>query len=68
MNAGGSGYAANDTGTISTGGSTATYKVLTVSTGAVATYSITAVGTGYSVANGVATATGGAQPRSRHGI
>jgi hypothetical protein len=61
---GGSGYAVNDTGTIAAphGGTVATYKVLTVDGGgAVLTYSITAAGLQYAVANGVATATGGAQ-------
>jgi hypothetical protein len=63
LGAGGLGYAANDTGTISTGSGDATYQVLTVGAGgAVLTYSITAPGTRYAVANGVATATGGAQP------
>ena len=63
LGAGGLGYAANDTGTITTGNGDATYKVLTVGAGgAVLTYSITAAGTGYVPGNGQATATGGAQP------
>jgi hypothetical protein len=62
ITAAGSGYAANDTGTITTGKGNATYKVLTVSTGAVATFSITFGGSGYAVAAGQATAVGGAQP------
>lgn len=63
LGAGGAGYAANDTGTITTGSGNATYKVLTVGGGgAVLTYQITAPGTKYATANGVATATGGAQP------
>jgi hypothetical protein len=63
LGAGGAGYAANDTGTISTGNNDATYKVLTVGAGgAVLTYQITAPGTKYSVGNGQATAVGGAQP------
>jgi len=53
--AAGSGYAANDTGTVNTGTTLATYKVLTVTGGAVATYQITAVGKGYTVTTDVAT-------------
>jgi hypothetical protein len=61
--AGGAGYAANDTGTLQDGNFDATYKVLTVDGGgAVLTYSLTAAGSSYVVANGVTTATGGAQP------
>jgi hypothetical protein len=63
LGAGGFGYAANDTGTITTGNGDATYKVLTVGAGgAVLTFQVTAAGTGCTVGNGVATATGGAQP------
>jgi hypothetical protein len=62
ITAAGTGYAANDTGTITTGNKNATYKVLTVSTGAVATFSITSGGSGYAIATGQATAVGGAQP------
>lgn len=63
LGAGGAGYVANDTGTITTGNADATYKVLTVGAGgAVLTYQITAPGTGYTTGNGQATATGGAQP------
>jgi hypothetical protein len=63
LGAGGTGYAANDTGTITTGTGDATYKVLTVGAlGAVLTFQITGGGTAYAPANGVATATGGAQP------
>lgn len=68
ITAAGSGYAANDTGTITTGNGNATYKVLTVSTGAVATFSITFGGSGYSIATGQATAVGGAQPGSGTGF
>jgi hypothetical protein len=68
ITAAGSGYAANDTGTITTGNKNATYKVLTVSTGAVATFSITFGGSGYSVATGQATAVGGAQPGAGTGF
>jgi hypothetical protein len=61
--AGGAGYAANDTGTIVDGSDDATYKVLTVDGGgAVLTFQVTGAGTGYRLENGVATATGGAQP------
>jgi hypothetical protein len=63
LGAGGLGYAANDTGTITTGSGDATYQVLTVGAGgAVLTFSITAPGTAYTTGNGQATATGGAQP------
>jgi len=63
LGAGGLGYAANDTGTITTGNGDATYTVLTVGAGgAVLTYSITAPGTLYATGAGQATATGGAQP------
>ncbi len=63
LGAAGLGYLANDTGTITTGAGDATYKVLTVGAGgAVLTFSVTGAGTRYRVANGVPTATGGAQP------
>ena len=63
LGAGGTGYAIGDTGTITTGNGDATYEVLTVSgLGAVLTFKITFPGSGYAVANGQATATGGAQP------
>ena len=63
VTAGGTGYAIGDTGTISTGGANATYRVLTVSgLGAVLTFAITAPGSGYTAGAGQATATGGAQP------
>lgn len=69
LGAGGAGYAANDTGTITTGGGNATYRVLTVGGGgAVLTFSITAPGTAYPVGNGQATATGGAQPGAGAGF
>ena len=63
LGAGGTGYVANDTGTIQQNNNDATYKVLTVGAGgAVLTFQITGNGTEYVTANGVATATGGAQP------
>ncbi len=63
LGAGGLGYLANDTGTIVDGSDDATYRVLTVGAGgAVLTFLVTGAGTGYRVENGVATATGGAQP------
>ena len=63
LGAAGTGYAANDTGTITTDSGDATYKVLTVGAGgAVLTFQITGAGTVYAVGNGKATATGGAQP------
>ena len=61
LNAGGTGYAVNDTGTIdpSNNGS-ATYKVLTLgASDAVATYQITAPGNGYVVASGLETDSSG---------
>ena len=68
LGAAGTGYAVNDTGTITTGGGNATYKITAVSGGAVTTFTITAPGTGYSTGNGQATATGGAQPGSGSGF
>jgi hypothetical protein len=63
LGAGGAGYLANDTGTLTDGNGDATYRVLTVGGGgAVLTFLITAPGTGYTVGNGQATAPGGAQP------
>ena len=63
LGAGGLGYLAGDTGTITTGNGNATYQVLTVGAGGdVLTFSITAPGTRYTVGAGQATATGGAQP------
>jgi hypothetical protein len=63
LNAGGTGYVANDTGSIEDGSDDATYQVLTVGAGgAVLTFSVTSPGTEYTVENGVATARSGAQP------
>ena len=63
LGVGGTGYVANDTGTIQQNNNDATYKVLTIGAGgAVLTFQITGNGTQYVPANGVATATGGAQP------
>jgi hypothetical protein len=63
LNAGGAGYAPNDTGTILTDSGDATYKILTVGGGgAVLTFQVVSGGTAYQVANNRATATGGAQP------
>jgi hypothetical protein len=63
LGAGGAGYVANDTGTITNGANDATYKVLTVGAGgAVLTFQITGAGTRCTVANGNATVDGGAQP------
>ena len=61
---GGIGYAVNDTGIVLDGsGTRATYTVNTVDgAGAVLTYTMSAAGTGYLPANGMDTATGGAQP------
>ena len=63
LGAGGLGYAIGDTGIINFNSADATYEVLTVGAGgAVETFSITGPGTAYATGNGVATATGGAQP------
>jgi hypothetical protein len=61
LGSGGTGYAVNDTGTLTAGGANATYIVNTVSAGVVLTYTITGAGTGYFVGSS-ATATGGGQP------
>ncbi len=69
---GGTGYAQNDTGTITTGNGDATYKVLTVGgTGGsvVQTVALVFSGSGnYSVATGQATNKGGSQPGSGSGL
>ncbi len=69
---GGTGYAANDTGTITTGNGDATYKVLTVGgTGGsvVQTVALVYSGTGgYTVATGQATTKGGSQAGSGTGL
>lgn len=63
LGAAGSGYAVNDTGTITTFDADATYIVNSITAGGhVATFTITNPGTNYLVSNGNATATGGAQP------
>lgn len=66
--AGGSGYAANDTGTISAGNFNATYTVNTVTGGSVTTYTISAAGTGFPIVNNVSTAVGGTQPGTGKGF
>lgn len=66
--AAGTGYAVDDTGIVVAGNYNATYKILTVSSGAVLTYSITAAGGGYSVANNVGTTPSGSQPGSGSGF
>lgn len=65
---GGASYTAGDTGTISTGGANATYKVLAVTGGVVTAIALTGAGTGYTTGLGVATATGGGQPGSGTGL
>ena len=69
---GGTGYAANDTGTITTGSGDATYKVLTVGgTGGSVVQTVALVdsgSSGYSVATGQATNKGGSQPGSGSGL
>lgn len=61
LGSGGTGYAVNDTGTLTAGGANATYIVTSVSGGVVTGYTITGAGTGY-FSGLSATATGGAQP------
>lgn len=71
VNAGGTGYAANDTGTVDVDvyGGGATYHVTAVNTGAVTAFTITAPGDGYSpLDNPMATTPGGAQPGSGSGF
>lgn len=64
----GSGYAVGDTGTVNvTTGPPATYRVLSVSSGAVATFTITFGGLGYSVGT-APTTRGGAQPGAGSGF
>jgi hypothetical protein len=69
---GGTGYAANDTGTITTGLGDATYKVLTVGgSGGTVVQTVGLVfsgSSGYSVATGQATTKGGSQPGSGSGL
>jgi hypothetical protein len=62
LNTAGNNYAAGDTGTIAGTCVGTTYKILTAPSGHVATYSITAAGSACTVATGVLTALGGAQP------
>ena len=63
LGAAGTGYAIGDTGTIVDGSDDATYIIDTVGAlGVVLTFHVTGAGTDYTVENGVATATGGAQP------
>ena len=70
LNAGGSGYAVGDTGTITGSGCSvpAMYKVLTLSTTAVATFAITYGGYGCSTASAATTTTGGYQAGSGSGF
>jgi hypothetical protein len=69
LGASGSGYAAGDTGTITQGANDATYVITSVGAlGVVTSFMITASGNQYVVANGVATATGGAQPGAGIGL
>jgi hypothetical protein len=63
LGAGGTGYVVNDTGTITQGNNDATYIVTSIgANGAVTGFTITGAGTANTVANLVATVTGGAQP------
>lgn len=69
LNAGGAGYAVNDTGIILAGNNDATYVIDSVSfIGAVLTYHLVVQGTGYSVATNVPTAPSGSQPGVGHGF
>lgn len=69
INLGGSGYALNDTGTISAGNSNANYVITSVdSNGAVTGFSMTGLGSGYSTGKNIATVTGGSQPGSGTGF
>jgi hypothetical protein len=69
VTSGGAGYAAGDTGNITTGNGNATYLVQTVGGGGVVTLiSITNAGSGYTVSSGNSTATGGTQPGSGTGL
>jgi hypothetical protein len=67
LTAGGSGYAAGDTGIILAGNNNAYYRVLTVTSGAVATYTISG-GSGYATGAGQATQRSGNQPGSGSGF
>jgi hypothetical protein len=63
LGAGGTGYAVGDTGTIQQNNNDATYQITSVGAlGVVTGFTITGNGTQYVTANGVPTATGGAQP------
>lgn len=63
INAPGTGYAVNDTGTINGGTADATYQITSIGAGgAVTGVLLTLGGTKYSPANAVATTDGGAQP------
>lgn len=69
LGAGGTGYAVNDTGTITTFDADATYIVNSIGAGgAVVTFTITNPGTNYLVSNANATARGGAQPGAGSGL
>lgn len=63
INAAGTGYAVNDTGTINGGTADATYQITSIgAAGAVTGFAITSGGTKYVTGNGIATTDGGAQP------
>jgi len=68
VNAGGTGYAVGDTGTVNGGNSNARYWVQSVSGGVVTGIYMNSGGSGYTSATGVATATGGIQPGSGTGL
>ena len=65
---GGTGYAANDTGIITTGRGNAQYKVATVTSGVVATITLVYGGNGYSTGAGQATQATGIQKGSGSGL
>jgi hypothetical protein len=62
LDAGGTGYAVGDTGTLAGGVVSAQYTVTAVAGGVVTGYVLTNPGSGYAIAAGVATTAAGAQP------
>jgi hypothetical protein len=68
ITSGGTGYAASDTGIITTGKGNAQYQVATVSSGVVATINLIYGGNGYATGAGQATARAGIQPGSGSGL
>ena len=62
LNAGGAGYAVGDTGTINGTTNPGTYQITAVAAGVVTGFFINTGGGAYSIANAIATTTGGLQP------